>query len=54
MVTLYEFKPAPGTKIAKIVTLDRDLAMTLEATKVRIVAPIPGKGTVGIEVRYDF
>lgn len=50
VVTMYEFKPAPGTKIAKIASLDRDLAMTLEATKVRIVAPIPGKGTVGIEV----
>jgi len=50
VVTMYEFKPAPGTKISKIASLDRDLAMTLEATKVRIVAPIPGKGTVGIEV----
>jgi S-DNA-T family DNA segregation ATPase FtsK/SpoIIIE len=50
VVTLYEFKPAPGTKISKIAGLDRDLAMTLEATRVRIVAPIPGKGTVGIEV----
>ena len=50
VVTMYEFKPAPGTKISKIAALDRDLAMTLEATKVRIVAPIPGKGTVGIEV----
>ncbi len=50
VVTMYEFKPAPGTKISKIAALDRDLAMTLEATSVRIVAPIPGKGTVGIEV----
>ncbi|MFH2009526.1 MAG: DNA translocase FtsK 4TM domain-containing protein [bacterium] len=50
VVTLYEFRPAPGTKISKIVTLDRDLAMTLESTRVRIVAPIPGKGTIGIEV----
>jgi DNA segregation ATPase FtsK/SpoIIIE, S-DNA-T family len=50
VVTMYEFKPSPGTKISKISALDRDLAMTLEATKVRIVAPIPGKGTVGIEV----
>jgi S-DNA-T family DNA segregation ATPase FtsK/SpoIIIE len=50
VVTMYEFVPAPGTKIARIVSLSNDLAMNLEALSVRIVAPIPGKAAVGIEV----
>ncbi len=50
VVTMYEFAPAPGTRINKIVNLSDDLAMSLEALKVRIVAPIPGKAAVGIEV----
>ncbi len=50
VVTMYEFAPAPGTRIAKITRLADDLAMALEALKVRIVAPIPGKAAVGIEV----
>src|SRR5262249_11773267 len=50
VVTMYEFVPAPGTKIARIVSLANDLAMNLEAMSVRIVAPIPGKAAVGIEV----
>ncbi|HJZ84870.1 MAG TPA: DNA translocase FtsK 4TM domain-containing protein [Polyangia bacterium] len=50
VVTMYEFVPAPGTKISKIVSLANDLAMNLEAISVRIVAPIPGKAAVGIEV----
>lgn len=50
VVTMYEFAPAPGTRINKIVNLADDLAMTLEALRVRIVAPIPGKAAVGIEV----
>jgi DNA segregation ATPase FtsK/SpoIIIE, S-DNA-T family len=50
VVTMYEFSPAPGTRINKIVNLTDDLAMALEALRVRIVAPIPGKAAVGIEV----
>ena len=50
VVTMYEFSPAPGTRINKIVNLSDDLAMSLEALRVRIVAPIPGKAAVGIEV----
>jgi S-DNA-T family DNA segregation ATPase FtsK/SpoIIIE len=50
VVTMYEFKPAPGVKISKIASLSDDLAMAMEAMRVRIVAPIPGKGVVGIEV----
>jgi len=50
VVTMYEFKPAPGTRISKVANLANDLAMSLSAMRVRIVAPIPGKGTIGIEV----
>ena len=50
VVTMYEFVPAPGVKISKIASLSNDLAMNLAAVRVRIVAPIPGKGSVGIEV----
>jgi S-DNA-T family DNA segregation ATPase FtsK/SpoIIIE len=50
VVTMYEFVPAPGTRISKIANLANDLAMSLAAQRVRIVAPIPGKGAVGIEV----
>ena len=50
VVTMYEFVPAPGTKLSKISALSNDLAMSLQALRVRIVAPIPGKGSVGIEV----
>ncbi len=50
VVTMYEFAPAPGTRINKIVGLADDLALSLEALRVRIVAPIPGKAAVGIEV----
>ena len=50
VVTMYEFAPAPGTRTGKIANLDNDLAMALEALRVRIVAPIPGKAVVGIEV----
>ena len=50
VVTMYEFAPAPGTRVAKISNLADDLAMSLEALRVRIVAPIPGKAAVGIEV----
>ena len=50
VITMYEFKPAPGVKINRIVNLADDLALTLRAMSVRIVAPIPGKDAVGIEV----
>ena len=47
---MYEFEPAPGVRISRIAGLADDLAMALKAVKVRIVAPIPGKGVVGFEV----
>ncbi len=50
VVTMYEFAPAPGVRVSKIVNLSDDLALALEALRVRIVAPIPGKAAVGIEV----
>jgi len=49
-VTLYEIVPAPGVKISKIRTLEDDIALSLAALGIRIIAPIPGKGTIGIEV----
>lgn len=50
VITMYEFTPAPGIKINKIVSLADDLAMALKASPVRVVAPIPGKNAVGIEI----
>lgn len=50
VITLYEFEPAAGVKVGKIASLQDDLAMSLKASSIRIIAPIPGKGTVGIEV----
>ncbi|MEO6953757.1 MAG: DNA translocase FtsK 4TM domain-containing protein [Polyangia bacterium] len=50
VVTMYEFVPVAGTKLSKISSLSNDLAMSLEAMSVRIVAPIPGRGSCGIEV----
>ncbi len=50
VVTMYEFEPAPGVKVARIVNLADDLALALKAVSIRIVAPIPGKSVVGIEV----
>lgn len=50
VVTMYEFEPAPGTKVVRIVNLADDLALALKATSLRIVAPLPGKSVVGIEV----
>ena len=49
-ITLYEITPAPGIRISKIRNLEDDIAMSLAALCIRIVAPIPGKGTIGIEV----
>jgi S-DNA-T family DNA segregation ATPase FtsK/SpoIIIE len=50
VVTMYEFEPAAGTKVARIVNLADDLALAMKAISLRIVAPIPGKSVVGIEV----
>jgi DNA segregation ATPase FtsK/SpoIIIE, S-DNA-T family len=50
VITMYEFTPAPGIKINKIVSLADDLAMALKASPVRVVAPIPNKNAVGIEI----
>ncbi len=50
VITTYEYEPAAGVKINKIVNLSDDLALALRATSIRIVAPIPGKAAVGIEV----
>lgn len=49
-ITLYEIVPAPGVRISKIKNLEDDIALSLAALGIRIIAPIPGKGTVGIEV----
>jgi S-DNA-T family DNA segregation ATPase FtsK/SpoIIIE len=50
VVAMYEFEPAPGIKINKVVNLADDLALALRAESIRIVAPIPGKGVIGIEI----
>ncbi len=50
VVTMFEFAPAPGIKVNKIAGLSDDLSMALRATSIRIVAPIPGRGVVGIEI----
>jgi S-DNA-T family DNA segregation ATPase FtsK/SpoIIIE len=49
-VTLYEIIPAPGVRISKIKNLEDDIALSLAALGIRIIAPIPGRGTIGIEV----
>ncbi|HXB29977.1 MAG TPA: DNA translocase FtsK, partial [Puia sp.] len=49
-VTLYEIVPAPGVRISRIKNLEDDIALNLSALGIRIIAPIPGKGTIGIEV----
>ena len=49
-VTLYEIIPAPGIRISKIKNLEDDIALSLSALGIRIIAPIPGKGTIGIEI----
>lgn len=50
VVTMYEFAPGPGIKVSRIAGLADDLSMALQALSIRIVAPIPGKGVVGIEL----
>lgn len=54
VITMYEFEPAPGVKLSRIVNLSDDLALALKSGSVRIVAPLPGKSTVGIEVPNYF
>ena len=49
-ITLYEITPAPGVKISKIKNLEEDIALNLKALGIRIIAPMPGRGTIGIEV----
>jgi DNA segregation ATPase FtsK/SpoIIIE, S-DNA-T family len=50
VITLYEFEPAPGIKVSRIVALTDDLALAMRAPSVRILAPVPGKPVVGIEI----
>lgn len=50
VITMYEFRPAPGIKISKITGLADDLTLALRAPSVRIIAPLPGKAAVGIEI----
>lgn len=50
VVTMFEFKPAPGVKVSRIASLSDDIALALKATSVRIEAPIPGKDSVGVEI----
>ena len=50
VITLYEFEPGPGIKVSKIMGLSDDLTMALKALSVRILAPVPGKAVVGIEI----
>jgi S-DNA-T family DNA segregation ATPase FtsK/SpoIIIE len=50
VITMYEFKPASGVKVRRIVTLSDDLSMALRAMSIRILAPIPGESVVGIEI----
>ena len=50
VVTLYEMVPAPGVKISRIVSLENDIALALAARGIRIIAPIPGKSAIGIEI----
>ncbi len=53
VITIFEYLPAPGVKVASIVRLTDDITMAMKAIRVRIVAPIPGKGVVGIEIPND-
>jgi S-DNA-T family DNA segregation ATPase FtsK/SpoIIIE len=50
VITSYEFEPAPGVKVSQVVNLTDDLALAMKAASVRIVGPIPGRGTVAVEV----
>jgi len=50
VVTMYELQPQPGTKIQKISALADDIALAMKSSQVRVVAPLPGRGTVGVEI----
>src|SRR5205814_5660484 len=50
VITSYEFEPAAGVKVSQVVNLSDDLALSMKAASVRIVGPIPGRGTVAVEV----
>jgi S-DNA-T family DNA segregation ATPase FtsK/SpoIIIE len=50
VITLYELQPAPGVKVSQVVALANDLALAMEARGIRMVAPIPGKAAIGIEI----
>jgi len=50
VITMYEYKPAPGIKISKVTALADDLTLALRAPSVRIIAPLPGKAAIGIEI----
>jgi S-DNA-T family DNA segregation ATPase FtsK/SpoIIIE len=50
VITTFEYEPAPGVKINRIVSLTDDLALALRAISIRIVAPIPGKAVIGVEI----
>ncbi|WP_309386746.1 FtsK/SpoIIIE family DNA translocase [Cerasicoccus frondis] len=54
VITRYEVTPAPGVRVEKILNLDKNIALGLKADAVRIIAPVPGKGTVGVEVPNRF
>lgn len=53
VVTLFEIVPAPGVKISKILSLENDIALALAAKGIRIIAPMPGRGTIGVEIPND-
>jgi S-DNA-T family DNA segregation ATPase FtsK/SpoIIIE len=54
VITMFEYKPAPGIKISRIAGLSNDLSLGLKAASVRVVAPLPGKDTVGVEIPNEF
>ncbi|MDP4199531.1 MAG: DNA translocase FtsK 4TM domain-containing protein [Bacteroidota bacterium] len=53
VVTLYEFTPAEGVKVSRVENLTDDIALAMKARGIRIIAPIPGKGTIGVEIPND-
>ncbi|MBD3218473.1 MAG: DNA translocase FtsK [candidate division Zixibacteria bacterium] len=50
VITRYEFKPAPGIKVNQVINLSDDLALALQAKRIRIIAPVPGKAAIGVEI----
>jgi S-DNA-T family DNA segregation ATPase FtsK/SpoIIIE len=50
VVTMFEFEPAAGIKVGSIVSLEDDLALAMRANRIRVIAPLPGRGTVGVEI----